>query len=131
MAANLSRMRSPVSSRSNWAKLSSTFSISRPMQSVVLNDWVTETNETAVLIKLFGQLGKIHQRAGEPVDFVDDDDIDLAGADQVHEPGEGRAIHVAAREPAVVEMIGDQRPAFMRLGFDVAFAGLALRFEAS
>ena len=45
-AAILSRMRSPVTSRSNWAKDSSTLSVSRPMEVVVLNCWVTETNET-------------------------------------------------------------------------------------
>ena len=42
-AAILSRMRSPVTSRSNWAKDSSTFSVSRPMLVVVLKAWVTET----------------------------------------------------------------------------------------
>jgi len=42
-AAILSRMRSAVTSRSNWAKLSSMFSVSRPIEVVVLNDWVTET----------------------------------------------------------------------------------------
>jgi hypothetical protein len=45
-AAILSRTRSPISSRSNWAKDSSTLSVSRPMLERVLNDWVTETNET-------------------------------------------------------------------------------------
>ena len=46
-AAILSRMRSPVTSRSNWAKDSSMLSVSRPIEVVVLNCWVTETNETA------------------------------------------------------------------------------------
>ena len=45
-AANLSRMRSPITSRSNWAKDSRTLSVSRPMEVVVLNDWVTETKVT-------------------------------------------------------------------------------------
>jgi hypothetical protein len=45
-AAILSRTRSPISSRSNWAKDSSTLSVSRPMLELVLKDWVTETNET-------------------------------------------------------------------------------------
>ena len=39
-------MRSPVTSRSNWAKESRTLSVSRPMEVVVLKAWVTETNET-------------------------------------------------------------------------------------
>ena len=45
-AAILSRIRSPVTSRSNWAKERSTFRVSRPMEVVVLNCWVTETKET-------------------------------------------------------------------------------------
>ena len=36
-------MRSPVTSRSNCANERSTFSINRPIESVVLNDWVTDT----------------------------------------------------------------------------------------
>jgi hypothetical protein len=46
-AAILSRTRSPITSRSNWANDSSTLSVSRPMLDVVLNDWVTETNDTS------------------------------------------------------------------------------------
>lgn len=45
-AAILSRIRSPVTSRSNWAKDSKTFSVSRPIELVVLNCWVTDTNDT-------------------------------------------------------------------------------------
>ena len=36
---------SEVTSRSNWAKDNSTLSVSRPMEVVVLNCWVTETKE--------------------------------------------------------------------------------------
>jgi hypothetical protein len=39
-------MRSPVTSRSNCAKDSRTFSISRPIEVVVLNCWVTDTKDT-------------------------------------------------------------------------------------
>src|SRR2546423_1529774 len=46
-AAILSRTRSPISSRSNWAKDSSTLRVSRPMLERVLKDWVTDTNETS------------------------------------------------------------------------------------
>jgi hypothetical protein len=45
-AANLSRMRSPITSRSNWAKDRSTFKVSRPIEVVVLKDCVTDTNVT-------------------------------------------------------------------------------------
>jgi hypothetical protein len=46
-AAILSRTRSPISSRSNWANDSSTLSVSRPMLELVLKDCVTDTNETS------------------------------------------------------------------------------------
>jgi hypothetical protein len=37
----LSLSRSPVTSRSNWAKESRTFRVKRPLLVVVLKDWVT------------------------------------------------------------------------------------------
>src|SRR2546429_7595282 len=42
----LSRMRSEVTSRSNWANDSRTLRVNRPIEVVVLNCWVTETNDT-------------------------------------------------------------------------------------
>jgi hypothetical protein len=45
---------------------------------VVLNDWVTETKLVPACIEGFDQLGKVEQRAGQPVDLVDHDDIDPA-----------------------------------------------------
>jgi hypothetical protein len=45
-AAILSLIRSPVTSRSNGAKDSRTLRVNRPMLVVVLNAWVTETNDT-------------------------------------------------------------------------------------
>jgi len=39
-------MRSEVTSRSNWANDNSTLSVKRPIDVVVLNCWVTETNDT-------------------------------------------------------------------------------------
>jgi hypothetical protein len=44
--AILSRVRSEMISRSNWAKDRSTLSMSRPIDVLVLNCWVTETNDT-------------------------------------------------------------------------------------
>ena len=45
-AATLSRMRSPITSRSNWPKLSRMLSVSRPMDVVVQKFCVTETKVT-------------------------------------------------------------------------------------
>ena len=58
LAATLSRTRSDDSSRSNWAKDSSTFNVSRPMEVVVLNCWVTATNETDLASKASTSLAK-------------------------------------------------------------------------
>ena len=41
--AHLSRMRSPMTSRSNCAKDNKTFRVKRPIEVVVLNCWVTNT----------------------------------------------------------------------------------------
>ena len=57
-AAILSRIRSPVTSRSNWAKESRTFRVSRPMLVVVLNCWVIDTNETPRRSKTSTSLAK-------------------------------------------------------------------------
>ena len=46
LAANLSLILSPASSRSNCANESRMLSVSRPIEVVVLNDWVTETKVT-------------------------------------------------------------------------------------
>ena len=48
----LSRTRSPITSRSNWAKDNRTLRVSRPMLVVVLNDWVTETKDVAYASKI-------------------------------------------------------------------------------
>ena len=55
----MSRMRSAVTSRSNWANERRTFSVNRPIEVVVLNCWVTETKETSWGIKKLDQLGEV------------------------------------------------------------------------
>ena len=54
----MSRTRSDANSRSNWAKDNSTLSVSRPIEVVVLNCWVTDTNETFRLSKMSTILAK-------------------------------------------------------------------------
>jgi hypothetical protein len=39
--------------------------------------------------------------------LVDNDDIDVASTHLVEEPAEGRAVHVAAREATVIELVDD------------------------
>jgi hypothetical protein len=51
-------MRSAVTSRSNWANDKSMLRVSLPMLVVVLNDWVTDTNEVLVLSSCSTSLAK-------------------------------------------------------------------------
>src|ERR1700758_552820 len=70
-AAILSRMRSPMTSRSNCAKDNKTFRVKRPIEVVVLNCCVTETKDAPLASRIY-DLGKIGERAGQPVDLGDD-----------------------------------------------------------
>ena len=66
----LSRMRSPTTSRSNCAKDNKRFRVRRPFEVVVLNCCVTETKDAPLASRIY-DLGKIGERAGQPVDLVD------------------------------------------------------------
>src|SRR3712207_3883818 len=94
--AILSRMRSPATSRSNWAKDSSTFSVNRPMEVEVLKLLGDGDKGRAVRIKPLGQLGEVSERAGEAVDLVDDHDVDLPALHVSEEPLQGGPLHGAS-----------------------------------
>src|ERR1700737_4266526 len=106
-AAILSRIRSPVTSRSNWAKDNSTLRVSRPIELVVLNCWVTETNEAPRASKISTRRAK---SASERV-------------------VQRRPLHVATREPAIVVAGSGQYPALVTLAADIGLARFALRLE--
>ena len=73
--------------------------------------------------------GEVGQRAGQPVDLVDDHDIDAAGRDVGEQLAQAGAVHRAAGEAAVVVAAGQGGPALVLLAQDVGRAGLALRVE--
>src|SRR5829696_6641495 len=123
-AAILSRMRSEVTSRSNWAKDRSTFRVSRPMLEVVLNACVTRHERDLTGIEQLDQLGKVGKRAGQAIDLVDDDHVDRSGLNVREEPLQGRAVHRPARDAAVVVSGRDQGPALMGLALDIGLGGL-------
>ena len=87
---------------------------------VVLNAWVTETKETPCASNSFDQLGEIRERAGQPVDLVDDDHIDPSFANAIEQTLQRRTIGGAARIAAVVEALAHQSPAFMSLALDIS-----------
>ena len=83
------------------------FSVSRPIDVAVLNCCVTETKETRAARSL-DDAGEVEQRAGQPIDLVDDDAIDDARLDVAQQPLQSRPLHVAAGEAAVVVAVGQQ-----------------------
>src|ERR1700733_5742349 len=80
-------------------------------------------------IEEFDQLGEVGERAGQPVDLVDDDHVDPASANIVQQLLEGWPLHRAAGVATVVVVGPDQLPAFMSLALDVGFRGLPLIVE--
>jgi hypothetical protein len=81
-------------------------------------------------IQNLDDFGEVGEAAGEPVDLVDDDHIHPARLHLGEQPLEAGALHVAAREAAIVIEVGQQRPAFMALAVDIGGAGLTLGIEA-
>ena len=77
-----------------------------------------------MLVEQLDQLGEIRQRPGQPVDLVDDDDVDLAGPDLGQQLLQGRAVERGPGKAAVVITVGDQPPALMGLTLDIGLAGL-------
>ena len=53
-------------------------------------------------IEEFDKFGKVRERSGQAVDFVDDNDLDLAGSHIVKQALQGRAVGIAARKSSIV-----------------------------
>ena len=73
---------------------------------------------------------EVGERPGQPVDLVDDHDIDLAGGDVGEQPPQRRPLDRAAGEAAVVVVGVERPPAFAGLAPDVGSTGGALRVQA-
>ena len=107
-------MRSPMTSRSNCAKDNSTFRVKRPIEVVVLNCCVTETKDAPLASRISTILAKIGERAGQPVDLVDDQGVDPSRGDIVEQLLQRRPID--RRAPA--------HPAFGPLAVDEGLADI-------
>ena len=68
------------------------FSVNRPIEVVVLNDCVTETNVTPFRSNTLDQLGEVGQRAAEAVDLVDHDHVDQPVLDILEQPFSTRGV---------------------------------------
>src|SRR5207248_6552606 len=73
------------------------------------------------------QPGKIGERPREPVDLVDDDNVDPAGPDIGKQTLQRWSLQIAAGEPAVIITGSRQHPALVLLTANVGLAGFALR----
>ena len=72
---------------------------------------------------------EIHQRPAEAVNLIDDHTVDCSGLDRRQKPFQRGALHVAARESAVVERLGDHLPALAFLTADIGFRRFPLRVQ--
>jgi len=105
--------------------------VSRPIEVVVLNCWVTETNETPWASNSSTSLAKFGQRPRQAVDLIDDDDIQSSGGG--YRPGRtlcrsGRSVDPPEYPPSSYRD-RNKRPAGMGLAFDIGKAGVVLRPE--
>ena len=58
-----------------------------------------------MLVEKLDELGEVGERPRQPVDLVDDDDVDLAGPHLVQQRLQGRALQRGAGESAIVEAV--------------------------
>ena len=68
------------------------WSVSRPIEVVVLNCWVTLTKTNLMALEHVDQLDEIRQAPAQPVELVGDDDVDQPGLDVGKEPLERRPL---------------------------------------
>src|SRR5205085_414317 len=80
-------------------------------------------------VEQLDQPGKIGERPGQPVDLVDDHDVDPAGPGIGDQVLQGGSLQIATGETAIVVAGFDQYPALVALAADEGLAGFALRGE--
>ena len=73
--------------------------------------------------------GKISQGSREAVDLVDHHDVDQPALNVRHQPAQRRPIHIAARETAIVVVIGHGDPAFGTLAGNKGLPGFFLGID--
>jgi hypothetical protein len=125
----LSRMRSPMTSRSNCAKDNKTFRVQASHRGCRV-ELLRHRNKGRTLgVEDLDDLGKIGERAGQPVDFVDDNGVHpprLNIGEQLLQIG---PIHRRAGETAVIISRVQAHPAFVPLALDEGLTGFALRLQ--
>ena len=82
-----------------------------------------------VFVEQLDELGEVGQRPCQPVDLVDDDDIDPSRANVIQQPCQGRPVYGTARKATIVITISDQLPAFVSLTPDIGLRRFSLIVE--
>ena len=77
-------------------------------------------------VKQLDQLGEVRQRPRQTIDLVDDDDVDLPGANVVQQLLKVGAMGGPAGVSSIVIAEPDQGPAGMGLAFDIGGGGIVL-----
>ena len=77
-----------------------------------------------MLVEQLDELGKVCERPGEPVDLVDQDYIDLAGAYVIEKSLQRRPIDIAAGKSPISVFAADQGPAGIGLAADIGLRGI-------
>src|SRR5216684_7290686 len=80
----------------------------------------------AMTIEQLHELSEVGQRAGQPIDLIDDNDVNLPGPDVSQQPLQRRPLGRAPGITAVIVSRPDQGPAGMRLTADVGLRGIVL-----
>ena len=80
-------------------------------------------------IEHLNDLGKVEQGAGEPIDFVHDNDVHLRPADVVQEALQSWPLQRSPGIAAIVIVGRHGHPAFVLLTGDEGLAGFTLRIE--
>ena len=80
-------------------------------------------------VECLNQLGEVGERSGQPIDLIDDDDVDPSGLDINEQFLQGRPIYRAAGKAAIVVTVPDQPPALVSLALDVGLGRLTLGVE--
>ena len=80
-------------------------------------------------VEHINELGKVGQRSRQPIHLIDNHQVDPLGPDVVEQPGQGRTVHRAARDTAIVVEGRQRPPSLMTLTEDVGLASLTLRMQ--
>src|ERR1700675_2911274 len=77
----------------------------------------------SVTVEDFDHFGEVRQRASQPINLIDDNDIDEPGPNVLQQPLQPRSLQGSARHPAVIVGSLDQAPAHTLLALDEGLAG--------